>query len=504
MNETITFSVDLEVELTQWKIGLEIFDLAIVCRENPEIRFESSKQVNLSEKRLLTFSEYAPIMIKYLSTYCQNTPHKHVYFLAHNGFPHDYIIILDNLERSGHLPLFSDSFHDSLFLDSLSFFKSYKNNHKGQFLTEENQQVSLSLTTLCSHFLNLKYYAHTAMSDAESLLKLMDHVPRGTGGFSFLMLNEHKDYSDHCKTFSEVSEIFLKRKKLEEIRHVPGYGPQYKQMEVELSGESVNTECLHALLDQGINFFSLVELGEKFSKEKIDEKLKAIIWSNAQRSKIVNWCLKVGRDVNIEKVEGKSDEILEEEEEEEIGLKEIRRDEKQKEMERQKTKKLIEREKLKQERQEENLIEKERKRTEKFIEIEKQKEEKQKEKEKQREENQKEKERQKEERLKEKEKQKEEKNKKQKEEREIQKEEKLYEKERQRTEKFIEMEKQREEKQKEKEKQREEKLKEKERQKEERLKQRKEKVERQKEKGKDEKEKQKEKNDDDKNEKEEK
>ena len=114
-DKSITFSVDLEVELTQWKLGLEIFDLAVVCREDTSVRFESCDQINFSEKRLLTFEEYAPIMIKQLSTFCKNTPHDKIYFLAHNGFSHDYIIILDNLERSGHLDSFTEFFKDALF-----------------------------------------------------------------------------------------------------------------------------------------------------------------------------------------------------------------------------------------------------------------------------------------------------------------------------------------------------------------------------------------------------
>ena len=404
MNQSITFSVDLEVQLTQWKIGLEIFDLAVVCRENPEIRFESNKQINSSEKRLLTFEEYAPIMIKQLSEYCQQTPHDNVYFLAHNGFSHDYIIILDNLERTRHLEYFTESFNDALFLDSLSFFKSYKNNHKGQFIHDDNQQVSLSLTSLCDYFLNLKYYAHTAMSDAESLIKLMDYQPRGAGGFSFLMLNEHKDYSDHCKTLPEVSEIYNKKKKIEAIRNVPGYGAQYKQMEVALSGESVNTECIHALLDEGINWFSLVEFGKTLTRKEIDQRLKSIVWSNAQRGKIVNWCLKFSEKVSETQVE---------EEEEELDIKQGEREIKK----------------------EENLNEKEGKKPEKFIEAEKKREEKEKERERLKAERQEEKRKQREEKLKEIEKQK-----------EIKKEENLNEKERQRTEKLIEAEKKAEEK----------------------------------------------------------
>ena len=431
MNQSITFSVDLEVQLTQWKIGLEIFDLAVVCRENPEIRFESNKQINSSEKRLLTFEEYAPIMIKQLSEYCQQTPHDNVYFLAHNGFSHDYIIILDNLERTKHLDYFTESFKDALFLDSLSFFKSYKNNHKGQFIHDDNQQVSLSLTSLCDYFLKLKYYAHTAMSDAESLIKLMDYQPRGAGGFSFLMLNEHKDYSEHCKTLPEVSEIYNKKKKIEAIRNVPGYGAQYKQMEVALSSESVNTECIHALLDEGINWFSLVEFGKTLTRKEIDQRLKSIIWSNAQRGKIVNWCLKFSE---------KASEMQVEEEEEELDIKQGEREIKK----------------------EENLNEKERKKTEKFIEAEKKREEKEKEKERLKAERQEEKRKQREEKLKEIGKQK-----------EIKKEENLNEKERQRTEKLIEAEKKAEERQKELEKQREERQKEKERLKAERQKQKK-------------------------------
>lgn len=294
---SITFAVDLEVELTQWKTGLEIFDLAIACRENPEIRFESSEQINASEKRLLTFKEYAPIMIDQLSTYCKNTPHDKVYFLAHNGFDHDYTIIFDNLERFGLADYFIEKFGDALFLDSLAFFKEYKKNHSGQFYYQNQQnqwqQVSLSLTSLCDFFIKYKYYAHTAMIDAQSLIKLMDYCPHGSSGRSFLFLNRHQDYSKSCKTFSEVYEIYSKRKNLEKIRHVPGYGAQYKQLEVALVGRSIPTECIHAVLDGGFNWFALVDLGKK-PKETIDEELKKIIWSDTQRTKFVDFCLEIG------------------------------------------------------------------------------------------------------------------------------------------------------------------------------------------------------------------
>lgn len=83
---------------------------------------KSRNQISISEKkRLLTFQEHTPIMISKLSRYCQNTRHDKVYYLAHNGFQHDFLIILNNLKESDFLDSFKESFQDAICLDSLSF-----------------------------------------------------------------------------------------------------------------------------------------------------------------------------------------------------------------------------------------------------------------------------------------------------------------------------------------------------------------------------------------------
>ena len=287
----LVFSIDLEVELTQWKIGLEIFDLAIICSEDPKYNFESTKCIVPAEERLMTFKEYAPIMMQKIKDARDKIEHSKLIFLAHNGFGHGFLIIFDALERAGMLEQFCSEFKDAFYVDSLSFFRAYQRIHKGQFLSK-GVSVSLGLESLCEHFCEHKYKAHTAAVDAESLIILMNHKPNGTGGTTFLQLNMHKDYEAHAKLYKEVLSLFEAKKKVELIRHSPGYGARYKQLEVELSNENIANDTVHALVDSGYDYFKLKNIGVKTKKE-ISEELIKFCPVKAQLNRLAEWCRKV-------------------------------------------------------------------------------------------------------------------------------------------------------------------------------------------------------------------
>lgn len=63
-------------------------------------------------------------MIYQIYEYCSITPHNQIYFIAHNGFNHDFIILFDNLEKSHCFNIFREFFGNAIFLDSLIYFKS--------------------------------------------------------------------------------------------------------------------------------------------------------------------------------------------------------------------------------------------------------------------------------------------------------------------------------------------------------------------------------------------
>lgn len=128
----IFLSLDLETPMMPYKIGQTIFDLAILaffCGKDT-IVFESNKWYNFTIRRPLDFEDYALVMIYEIYEFCSITPHNQIYFIAHNGFDHDYPILFDNLEKSDCINVFRKFFQNAIFLDSLEYFKCLRDSNK--------------------------------------------------------------------------------------------------------------------------------------------------------------------------------------------------------------------------------------------------------------------------------------------------------------------------------------------------------------------------------------
>lgn len=123
MNEDfVLIAVDLEKNPSNFKTGQLIKQLGIYSDANEheliisKIFQPPSRFIHLSDKDIKK-------LIDDVYDYCLEKPDRQIYFVAHNGFQHDFVILCDILKNRGLYEYFESKFKNAIFLDSLIYFK---------------------------------------------------------------------------------------------------------------------------------------------------------------------------------------------------------------------------------------------------------------------------------------------------------------------------------------------------------------------------------------------
>jgi hypothetical protein len=150
MNRTLLISLDLEVPLTQLKLNLEIFDLALAFDPCDEFNFQMNQCHNRKLNDILPLKFVVKCLIQRIKQVIDTMQPQRVVLVAHNGQQHDFLILIDLFIRFSLYEKAGELFQNIIFCDTLAFFQNFKKFHSGMF-----RNVHLDLKSLCDRFPNI-------------------------------------------------------------------------------------------------------------------------------------------------------------------------------------------------------------------------------------------------------------------------------------------------------------------------------------------------------------